>query len=142
MAETKRFPYLPTKTTSGEATLRPFVPIKLSYKEKSIEAEGLLDSGADVNVLPYSIGVELGADWEAQNIAIELSGNLARYEARGIILDGAIENFESVRLAFAWTRTDEVPILLGQVNFFAELDVCFFGSQKAFEVSLRDRSTS
>jgi hypothetical protein len=37
-------------------------------------------------------------------------------------------------------KTDEfgvlnsVPLLLGRLNFFAELDVCFYGSQLAFEV--------
>jgi len=40
----------------------------------------------------------------------------------------------AVRLAFAWTQTDNVPTLLGQVNFFLEFDACFFRSREEFEV--------
>ena len=76
-------------------------------------------------VLPYPLGIEMGAVWEEQKVAIELSGNLARYEARGMILTATVGQFEPVRLAFAWTRSEEVPLLLGQANFFAEFDVCF-----------------
>ena len=36
--------------------------------------------------------------------------------------------------AFAWTQAAEVPLLLGQVNFFMEFDVCFFRAQAAFEI--------
>ena len=39
-----------------------------------------------------------------------------------------------MRLAFAWTRSDEVPLLLGQVNFFMEFDVCFYRSRYAFDL--------
>lgn len=141
MAKSLRLPYVSVKNEHGEGTSRPIIPISLSYSEKSVEAEGLLDSGADVNVLPYSVGIKLGADWNAQNIAIELSGNLARYEARGIILTATVGNFEAVRLAFAWTRTDEVPLLLGQVNFFGEFDVCFYGSQRAFEINPKNTTS-
>ena len=28
-----------------------------------------------------------------------------------------------------------IPIILGQLNFFMEFDVCFYGSQLAFELS-------
>jgi hypothetical protein len=45
----------------------------------------LLDTGASVNVLPYEIGLQLGAVWEEQIVPIQLSGNLARMEARGLV---------------------------------------------------------
>jgi hypothetical protein len=114
--------------------LRPLLAITLDYRGKSVEAVGLLDTGADVNVLPYSLGIELGEIWEDQKVSIELSGNLARHEARGIILSATVSQFEPVRLAFAWTRTDDAPLLLGRVNFFAEFDVCFYGSRNSFEI--------
>jgi hypothetical protein len=114
------------------------MPLILSHGNGPIEAVGLLDTGADVNVLPYDIGVALGADWNAQDTIVRLSGNLAQYEARGIVLNATIGSFNPVRLVFAWTRAISVPLLLGQVNFFAEFDVCFYRSQSAFEVRPRD----
>ncbi len=89
----------------------------------------MLDTGATVNVLPFGVGAQLGFDWDAQQTAIELSGNRASVEARAIVLTGAVGNFPPVRLAFAWARTDDVSVILGQVNFFLEFGVCFFRSR-------------
>ena len=47
---------------------------------------------------------------------------------------------ELVRLAFAWTQAENVPLLLGQVNFFMEFDTCFYRSQLAFDVSPKSAS--
>ncbi len=43
------------------------------------------------------------------------------------------------RLAFVWARTDAVPVILGQVNFFLEFDVCFFRSRGLFDVRPKSR---
>jgi hypothetical protein len=123
-----RVPYTSARTERGDAHLRPQLPIVLGSGTNSLETVGLVDSGADVNVLPYRIGVELGAEWSTRQPAVQLSGNLGLYEARGIVLDAVVGSLPSVRLAFAWTRAEHVPLLLGQVNFCAEFDVCFFRS--------------
>jgi hypothetical protein len=102
-----------------------------------VETVGLVDSGADVNVLPYPMGTELGADRSTSLPAVQLSGNLGRYEARGIVLDAAVGSLPPVRLAFAWTRAEHLPLILGQVNFFAEFDVCFFRSLGFLEIRPR-----
>ena len=41
------------------------------------------------------------------------------------------------RLAFAWAKSDAAPVLLGQVNFFLEFDVCFHRKLGYFEVRAR-----
>lgn len=61
----------------------PYLPLTLSNGNKSLEVMALLDTGASVNVLPYQIGLELGAVWQEQTVPITLSGNLAENEARG-----------------------------------------------------------
>lgn len=134
MPKSMRFPYVPIKNARGEVALRPQVPLTLTYQGKLIEVAGLLDTGADVNVLPYQLGVSLGAVWSAQSTLVGLSGNMANSEARGIIVTGTVGQFAPVRLAFAWTRAELVPLLLGQVNFLMEFDVCFYGSQGTFEL--------
>jgi hypothetical protein len=93
-----------------------------------------VDSGAAINVLPYGLGVQLGFAWDQQTQVIELSGNLASVEARVVVLSAVVGKFPPVRLAFAWARTDAVSVILGQVNFFMEFDVCFFRSRSVFEV--------
>ncbi len=106
---------------------------------KSVVLSGLVDTGAALNVLPFSVGLSLGFDWDQQTTSIQLSGNLARVEARVTVDSATIGGFGPVRMAFAWTRDDAVPVILGQVNFFLEFDVCFFRSRRVFEVRRAQR---
>ena len=133
----ERYPFRATNPVLAEAGLLPMLPLVLSRAERTVSVAGLLDTGATVNVLPYQLGVELGAVWDEQTTSIRLSGNLAQLEARVLIVTAVVQTFKPVRLAFAWTRAGDIPVILGQVNFFLEFDVCLFRSQQFFEVSLK-----
>jgi hypothetical protein len=111
----------------------PVLPLGLGLVS-SLDVHALLDTGSTVNLLPYGIGVQLGADWAGQTIRVPLAGSLAGYEARALLVSGLVAHFPAVPLAFAWADTDDVPLLLGQINFFQEFDVCFFRSRLTFEV--------
>ena len=134
MQNSKRFDYQQVENNFLQSNFLPMIPINLTRNGKSIQANGLLDTGATVNVLPFSLGIELGAIWEDQMILPNLSGNLASYETRGLALQAKISDFQTVNLVFAWTKSEEVRLILGQINFFAEFDVCFFRSQGFFEI--------
>ncbi|BAZ20276.1 hypothetical protein NIES4073_11520 [Kalymmatonema gypsitolerans NIES-4073] len=90
MSHPARYSFIATDTNLGEASFKPFLPLTLNYREKSQEVIGLLDTGAMVNVLPYQLGVELGAVWEEQTTMLQLSGNLAQFEARVLILSATV----------------------------------------------------
>lgn len=134
MRNSKRFPYIKKVNNLSQENFVPYVPITLNYVDNSIKSMGLLDTGATINVLPYNLGLELGAIWENQTVSIPLAGNLGSIEARGLVISGIIDNFPSVGLAFAWAKSNNLPLILGQINFFTEFDVCFYGSQLAFEI--------
>lgn len=129
------FAYTIADSPLGQIDVLPLVPMTLINDSKRISATGLIDTGSPINVLPFGLGIEIGAVWEQQSIPLKLTGNLAAYEARVLILNTAIGEFGPTRLAFAWTKTEAVPLLLGQVNFFAEFDVCFYRSRSLFEVT-------
>ena len=137
----ERYPFIERDLSLGVASVAPVLPITL-VGAKSISVSGLLDTGATVNVLPYAVGEQLGAVWEKQTTSMTLSGNLAACEARALMVSAVVGKFPAVRLAFAWTKTDAVPVLLGQVNFFMEFDVCFFRSRLVFEVRQRQHDVS
>ncbi len=129
------FPYLPVSSAHGDAALMPFLPVELRFKGgEPVQARGLPDSGATVNVLPYGLGLRLGAVWEAQTTLVKLAGNLSAHEARAVLLQCRIADFAPVPLVFAWSRSENVPLLLGQVNFFEAFDVCFHRARRQFEV--------
>ena len=129
-----RVPYLSVDPALGDASMRPYLPVTLEYRGTSIAASALLDTGASLNVLPYSLGLSLGAVWREEAAVLRLGGNLSPYPACPLFLNATIGAFEPVRLAFAWAQTENVPLLFGQTNFFAEFDVCFFRARKIFEV--------
>jgi hypothetical protein len=128
-----RFPFISRDPALGAASLAPLLPLELAA-HTSISLNGLLDTGAAVNVLPFAIGQQLGFDWDQQTTIVQLSGNLASVEGRVIVVSALVGSFAPVRLAFAWAKTDATPVILGQVNFFMEFDVCFFRSRLFVEI--------
>jgi hypothetical protein len=136
----ERFPFIEVDSSLGAASSLPCLPLTLTYQGYSLVVSGLLDTGATVNVLPYKIGEQLGAVWDRQTTPVRLTGNLARLEARVLIVSATLGQFAPVRLAFAWTQAEDIPLILGQVNFFLEFDVCFYRSHLAFEVRPRQIS--
>lgn len=137
MSKGQRFAYARKQNDLGLTLYVPFLPISLNHGDLFLEVTALLDTGADVNVLPYNIGQELGVVWEEQTTVLQLGGNLGKFPARGLILIARVGEFPPVPLVFAWSLSNDVPLLLGHVNFFAEFDVCFYTSQLSFEISLK-----
>ena len=134
MPQAMQFPYRALNPAAGSAGLFPILPIQLALGPQTVSALGLVDSGALVNVLPYDLGLQLGFDWDKQTTQVQLTGNLAPCEARGVVVNRTVGSFPRVPLVFAWTKSNAVPLLLGQTNFLMEFDVCLFRSKGIFEV--------
>jgi hypothetical protein len=134
MVDPQRFPYKIIDSSLGMVDRMPYLPLTLSFDGQALNTEGLLDTGASVNVLPYELGRQLGLIWENETLSVVLAGNLARFEARAVVVDAQVSLFPRVNLAFAWTRATDVPLILGQANFFFEFEVCFFRARSEFEI--------
>ena len=130
-----RFPYLTSDPSQTELDSLPRLPLTLRSEDQHVSAVGLVDSGATVNVLPYDLGVQLGAVWDDRKATIRLGGNLGQFAAMPFFASAEIGNIDPVRLAFAWIQAEDAPLILGQMNFFMEFDVCFYRSQLEFEVT-------
>jgi hypothetical protein len=132
-----RFKYSTTSPTQNEFDSLPRVPLSLSRADQRIEAFGLVDSGATVNVLPYELGIHLGGVWDNQRAIIQLAGNLSNQPAMPFAANVEIGDFAPTELVFAWVWSPDTPLILGQTNFFLEFDVCFYRSKSEFEVNLK-----
>ena len=137
MLNGQRFAFTERTNRAGGSLVLPYLPIALSYGDRSVEVTALLDTGASVNVLPYEVGLQLGAVWEEQTVMMPLSGNLGTSEARGLIIYGAVASFLPILLAFAWSESNDLPVILGHMNFFAEFNVCFYRPELVFELCPR-----
>lgn len=88
-----RFPY--------DLRQRPIVPLTLRANGRQIEASALVDSGADVNVLPWSAGGSLGFEWQANKATIRVAG-MTQSAAMPILLSADFGDIHGAPLAFAW----------------------------------------
>jgi hypothetical protein len=130
----EQFPFVEMDPAVGAFSQMPYLPITLALDTQSVLASGLVDSGAAISAMPYSLGTQLGAVWEQQTTPLKLTGNLAGLEARALLVTATVGKFGPVRLVFAWAQVDQIPVILGQMNFFMEFDVCFFRARSVFEV--------
>jgi hypothetical protein len=130
-----RVKYSTTSPIQNEFDSLPRLSLILQLDNRSIEAIGLVDSGATVNVLPYELGLELGAVWDNRKAIIQLAGNLSNQPAIPFSITAKISNFAPTQLVFAWVNRPNTPLILGQTNFFLEFDVCFYRSRLEFEVN-------
>ena len=129
-----RFRYSTTDPSQNEFDSLPRVLLILRREGRTVEALGLVDSGATVNVMPYELGLQLGATWDDSRAIIQLAGNLGNQPATPFFAVVKVGDIVPVQLAFAWTKSPNAPLILGQANFFMEFDVCFYRSQMEFEV--------
>jgi hypothetical protein len=139
MSDSVRFPFTIIDPHLGALGQSPYLPLTLTYGDQSLVVQGLLDTGSSVNVLPHGLGIQLGAIWENQRVSLPLGGNLARFEARALLVKATVNGFEPVELAFAWTQDRHVPLILGHMNFFLLFDVCFYRAELAFDITQRSQ---
>ncbi len=135
-----RFRYSTTAPAQDESDSLPRVPLVLRSGVQVVDVVGLVDSGATVNVLPYEVGAQLGAVWDDRKANIRLAGALGSEPAIPLFAMAQIGDLPLVRLAFAWVKRSDLPLILGQTNFFMEFDVCFYRSRLEFEVTPKPQS--
>ena len=103
---------------------RPLVQITVRGPAGELPALFVLDSGADVSLIPYSMGKRLG---------LSLEGT-PRYECRGIGKGHTAYHLCPVELQIGhfrisvhvgWSTIEDSPFLLGRLDVFDQLDVEF-----------------
>src|SRR6266481_3822659 len=114
-----RYSFSPFAAGPGLTVLMPFIPIRLARSSSLFDTEGLVDSGAMISVLPFDTGLRLGLDWNAQPHTLSLGGALGG-PAKIVVLDATIAPYPRVSLLFAWSRSTQMRLILGQTNFFHE----------------------
>jgi hypothetical protein len=132
-----RFRYSTSDPAQDEFDSLPRIPLTIRYNDRQLDVIGLVDSGATVSVLPQEIGLQLGARWDERRANLRLAGNLGRSPAMPLFVMATIGDLAPVRLAFAWVKTPNSPLILGQTNFFMEFDVHFYRSRLEFEIELK-----
>lgn len=79
-----RFGFAPTER--GRGSFMPVLRLELRNASKSVQIAGIIDTAAKVSVMPYHLGLALGAVWEAQRALGYLAGALSGSESRALAL--------------------------------------------------------
>ena len=137
MAERLVFPYLTNLEYAQDSVVRPFLPISIGLEGSVADSLALLDTGSDLNVIPFSLGIRLGADWAQHQPEHKLNGLTESLEAKNLILDVTVSDWPTIRMPFAWAETNAIPVILGQSPFFLHFNVCFMRAQREFELEFR-----
>jgi hypothetical protein len=114
MKQRFRFAYTSQGTIPGSQL--PRLTFSLRNDQRSISVTGIVDSGASVNLLPYDLGLQLGAVWERQKRLPPIGGAFGNQESRALQVSAyhpQLTPSRPVELIFAWTSTTDVRVLFG-----------------------------
>lgn len=134
MNNAAQFPYVGRGGTGPVSDLTPLLPIRLDRNTVSLDVVALVDSGAAVSVLPWSVGARFGVDWDALSISCPVGGSAGGVPGKILVLHGTVAPFPTVPPVFSWVKSDSIPIILGQTNFFLNFNVFFARARGFFEI--------
>jgi hypothetical protein len=109
----------------------PYAWVRLSFGKSFYDEWALIDSGAEVNVIPYSVGIKLGLSWDTFDDGPTIGGS-ASGQTKTVDLTVTIGSFTNVLLTFCWLNHDNVKILFGEQDFFELFAVYFDLQNKEF----------
>ena len=115
--------------------LRPVARIILINGAIEVPEHLYVDSGADITLIPKSVGDILGFKIEKSDEVTEIKG-IGEREVPIIIKRVKMKignKFFDTRIA--WALIEEVPLLLGRVDVFNLFDICFKKNKKTIFAS-------
>jgi len=135
---TLKFRYKLVKRPDGTEVKAPVVPLRLSGEKGSFDTPALLDSGADISVMPEVVAETLGLDLSGERSpAFGIGGKSESVGTFAEITIGKkheIYNFKKTPFKVILGEY-EFPILLGRVGFFDKFIITF--DQKKETISLK-----
>jgi len=120
----------------GNSTIRPVIPVRLTYKNISVEHNVLIDSGADFCLISYDVAevlkipVESGIKSTAQGI----TGNDNPIYIHQITLKVGTTTVR-VKAGFLKNMNNVGYGIVGQVGFFDKFEVKFDYQNKEIELT-------
>lgn len=105
--------------------LRPVARIILINNDKELAEHLYVDSGADVSLVPKSVGDWLGFNVEKDDKITEIKG-IGEVGVPMILKKMKMKIGEKIfETRVAWALIEEVPLLLGRADVFNIFDICF-----------------
>ena len=124
-----RFEFREEKSEHFGTIPRPVAEVKL-FGKVTVKEIFYVDSGADITILPRSVGELLGFELRDSEI-IDLYG-VGESALSVVIKEIEMEiGEEKFKARVGWALTERVPLLLGRLDIFDKFEV-IFNQQKGF----------
>jgi hypothetical protein len=121
------FRYKSTKRPDGTVVKTPSIPILLSENKDSFQIIALLDSGADISVIPKDLAELLGLDLNKKpHKSFGIGGEVESIESGvKITIEKDREKYEFKMPVLVILDEYSFPPLLGRDGFFEEFKITF-----------------
>lgn len=111
--------------------LRPIALVSLKAHKRSIQAAMYIDSGADVTMIPFRAGNDLGFRYDPNKIfqMSGIAGSLPCLLGKAEVVIGN----QKLRADITWALSDEAPFLLGRKDIFHFFRITFDENKRKIE---------
>jgi len=114
--EKKTFEYIKMGTT-----YYPSCELIIFRKQKKYKYTFIIDSGADITIIPKSVGEQMNLPKGKLRYLGGISGRIGYY-INTVNLELANKKLKA---KIAWSTKDTVPLLLGRKDIFNQFKICF-----------------
>jgi len=120
------FRYKSVNRPDGTNVKTPSIPVMLRGRE-SVDVVAMLDSGADISVIPLSIAKIIGLDMNSPRIpAFGVGGKIETVDSKvNITIEKGHERYCFDMPVKIVLEEYDLPILLGRVGFFDQFIISF-----------------
>ena len=126
-----------SNNTKGKLTKRPIVELEIIGKNDTLNALGLIDSGADTTMMNIEYAKVLGIDLENAQKKEFLGIGSARVTTYISSVTMKVKHFDTpITTPVAFTDSSSVDVLLGQEAFFECFRIKFEKDHDTFELTL------
>lgn len=109
---------------------RPVAKITLIHRKNKIPQVFYVDSGADITLIPLSIGEILGLNNPKPEEIMEIKG-IGEKGIPIVLRKVAIQiGNNNIDCRIGWALIEDVPLLLGREDFFKYFDIVFSKNKK------------
>lgn len=130
------FRYKRVNRPDGTTVKTPSLPVTLMGEKESIEMVALLDSGADISVIPKEVAEILGFDLSGEiRLVHGIGGTVRTIEKRiNVVVAKGRENYTlNIPIKIVLDEYDFSP-LLGRAGFFKEFTITFMQGRQRFSL--------
>ena len=117
------FPFVEERANIVPRILRPIARVKLANKNKETTLDMYVDSGADITLVPYSVGIALGYRLNPEE-EIKRIGGIGGGKISIVLRKAKMRiNNEELEIRLAWCMSEDVPLILGRMDIFNKFDI-------------------